>query len=573
VDQVSLTVDGISVSVPVGSTILAAAEQAGVRIPTLCHHPDQKVKAVCRVCVVEVKGQRVLQPACAYPVSTGMAVSTNTQAVREARRTIVELMLAHHPTECLTCSRNLNCELQRLAEQYGVTDVPFDRISREFHPDDSTAGLVRDPNKCVNCRRCVEVCHEVQRVSLLYPMNRGCDTVVLPPGGKSLMNLPCVMCGQCLLACPTGAISEKDDTERVWAALHDPAKHVVVQTAPAVRVAIGETAGLGPGAVLTGQMVAGLKRLGFDRVFDTDFTADLTVIEEGNELLERMRLGGALPMITSCSPGWIKFAEHFYPSLLPNLSTCKSPQQMFGALTKTYYAEQTHISADRIFSVSIMPCTAKKYEAARPEMNSSGFQDVDAVLTTRELGRMLKQAGIDLAGLPEEKYDDPFGLSTGAGVIFGASGGVMEAALRTVYATVTGEALGKIDFRAVRRMPGVREARVQMGTNAISVAVASGLDSASRLMDAVVKAEAPYQFIEVMCCPGGCVGGGGQPIPATNAVRKARAAALHRADRASALRTAHENPAVIRLYADYLGHPLSKKAHRLLHTTYKARPV
>lgn len=570
-EMIRVTIDGIAVNVPQGSTILQAAEQAGVKIPTLCHHPDQSAKAACRVCVVEVQGQRVLQPACAFPVAPNMVVTTNSPQVREARRTILELILAHHPQDCLNCARNLNCELQTLAAEYGIREIPFGVTHRGLPLDESNPSIVRDPNKCINCGRCIEVCSEVQKASVLYDMGRGYNTVVMPAGGKKLSEVACTLCGQCIHACPVGAITEKDDTERVWDALYAPNKHVVVQTAPAVRVALGEALGMKPGEIVTGKMVAALRRLGFDRVFDTDFTADLTIMEEGHELLERLQHGGTLPMITSCSPGWIKFVEHFYPDLLDHISSCKSPQQMFGALAKTYYAEKAGINPQEIVSVSIMPCTAKKYEASRPEMQSSGYPDVDVVLTTRELSRMLKQAGIDFANLPEEEYDDPLGISTGAAVIFGATGGVMEAALRTVYEVVTGAALPNIELTMVRGMEGVKEAAVDLSGTTVKVAVAHGLANASKLLDRIRAGEADYHFIEIMCCPGGCIGGGGQPIPTTNAIRQERIDATYQADRDLPLRKSHENPAVLKLYEEYLVKPLGEKSHNLLHTHYTKR--
>lgn len=582
---VTLTIDGREVTVPAGSTILEAAKTVGIEIPALCYHPDQAVKAVCRVCVVEVEGMRTLQPACAYPASQGMVVRTNSARVREARRTIVELMLAHHPQDCLLCERNLNCELQTLAEKLGIRDIPFTRVLRGLSVDDTNPSIVREPDKCINCRRCVEACQSIQGVGILESINRGFDTIVATALSRPLVELSCVYCGQCVLACPTGAIHEKDDTARVWEALENPKKHVVVQTAPAVRASIGEEFGLPPGSRVTGKLVAALKRLGFDRVFDTDFTADLTIVEEGNELLTRLKNGGVLPMLTSCSPGWIKFIESYYPDLLPHLSTCKSPQQMFGALAKTYYADKAGIDPADIFVVSVMPCTAKKFEAQRPEMTDSGYPDVDVVLTTRELAKMLREAGIDWQTLQEEEYDAPLGISTGAGVIFGATGGVMEAALRTVYELVTGSELENVDFTDVRGFAGIKEATVKLpiaeaamssenGQTTeleIKVAVAHSLANARKLMEAIRAGKADYQFIEVMCCPGGCIGGGGQPIPSTVEIRNQRISAIYEEDRNMPLRKSHENPAVKVLYEEFLGEPLGEKSHHLLHTTYTKR--
>lgn len=571
--EITLTIDGIKVRTSPGSTILEAARKAGIKIPTLCWHEDLGVQSVCRLCVVEVNGARPLQPACSYPAADGMVVRTNTPAVRQARRLNLELLLARHPDGCLSCARNLKCELQQLAQDLGIRDIRFERMERGLPKDESSPSLVRDPNKCINCRRCLEACESVQSVATLSVVNRGFESIALPAFGEGLMDAVCVMCGQCSLACPTGAITERDDTERVWAALADPRKHVVVQTAPAVRVSLGEELGLPVGAIATGKMVAALRRLGFDRVFDTDFTADLTIMEEGHELLERMKGSGPLPMFTSCSPGWIKFIEHFYPELLPHVSTCKSPQQMLGALAKTFYPDTAGIPRENVFVVSIMPCTAKKFEAQRPEMRSSGYQDIDVVLTTRELGRMLREAGIDFANLPEEEFDPPLGMSTGAGVIFGATGGVMEAALRTVYEVVTGDELEgeSLEFHEVRGLEGVKEAEISLGGSKVRVAVAHGLSNARKVMERVKAGDAPWQFIEIMCCPGGCIGGGGQPIGTTMALRAQRAAALYTADRDMDLRSSHKNPAVNALYEQYLERPLSERSHELLHTHYTPR--
>jgi iron-only hydrogenase group A len=568
---VKLTINNLPVEVPAGTTVLAAAEQAGVRIPTLCHHPDQDVKGVCRVCVVEVEKSRTLQAACAFPVAEGMVVRTNTAAVREARRVIVELMLSRHPKDCLGCARNRRCELQALAEELGVRDVRFTHIEKKHPKDESTPSLVRDPAKCVVCRRCVYTCNEVQAVGALFPAYRGHETVVVPAYDKPLLDIACSLCGQCVHACPVGAITERDDTDKVWAALADPKTHVVVQTAPAIRATLGEEAGLPPGTLVTGKMVAALRRLGFDRVFDTDFTADLTIMEEGSELIQRLTTGGTLPVITSCSPGWIKFIEHFYPELLPNLSTCKSPQQMFGALAKTYYAKKAGIDPASIFVVSIMPCTAKKFEAARPEMNASGYRDVDVVLTSRELGRMFRESGLDWGRLADEEFDDPLGRSTGAAAIFGATGGVMEAALRTAYELVTKKELKNLDFVAVRGMTKIKEATIDLDGTKINVAVAHGLGNAKELLERIKRGEKTYHFVEIMACPGGCIGGGGQPIKTTNAVREQRIDAIYREDKRMSLRKSHENPAITQIYAEFLGAPLGHKSHELLHTHYTAR--
>jgi len=570
--MVNVTVDGQKVEVPKGSTILEAAKRVGIKIPTLCHHEDLNVNAMCRICVVEVVGARTLQAACSQPVSDGMVIITNSPAVRQARKMNLELLLSNHPQDCLNCVRNQRCELQTLADQLGVRAQSFPaKKGSEYPKDESTAALVRDPDKCILCRRCVEVCHDVQGVGAIGAANRGIDTQILPAGGVDLNDVACVLCGQCSLVCPVGAIYEQDHTEQVWTALADPDKHVVVQTAPAIRVSIGEEFGLEPAQVTTGKLVAALRRLGFDRVFDTDFTADLTIIEEGHEFIQRLTNGGTLPMITSCSPGWIKFIEHFYPDYLEHLSTCKSPQQMFGALAKSYYAEKAGLDPKDIYVVSIMPCTAKKFECNRPEMSASGYPDVDAVLTTRELAKMLRQVGIDFNQLPDEEFDDPFGITTGAGVIFGASGGVMEAALRTVYEVVTKETLPSVDFTAVRGIDGIKEAEVDLKGTKVKVAVANGLGNARQLMELIKAGKADYQFIEIMCCPGGCIGGGGQPIGTTNEIRKKRIEAIYEADRGLPLRKSHENPAVKALYEEFLVEPLGEKSHHLLHTHYTKR--
>ncbi|MBE3585206.1 MAG: iron hydrogenase small subunit [Thermoanaerobacter sp.] len=568
---VTLTIDGRQVQVPPGTTILAAAKQAGVKIPTLCYLEELNVIGACRLCLVQVEGARALVAACVTRAAEGMVVHTNTPAVRHARRLNLELIMSNHPQECLTCLRNTSCELQQLAAELGVGEIRLQGEMSPYEVDDSSPSIIRDPRKCVLCRRCVAVCEKVQGVSAIAVQERGFDTVVAPAFLAPLGEVNCVNCGQCSLVCPTAAIHERDETDKVWAALADPEKHVVVQTAPAVRVSIGEMFGLEPGSIVTGKLVAALRRLGFDKVFDTDFSADLTIVEEGNELIHRLQNGGRLPLITSCSPGWIKFIEHFYPNLLPNLSTCKSPQQMFGALAKTYYAQKEGIDPARIFVVSIMPCTAKKYEAGRPEMNASGYRDVDVVLTTRELGRMLKQAGIDFDSLPEEDYDAPLGISTGAGVIFGATGGVMEAALRTAYELVTGATLVSLDFVEVRGLEGVKEASVNLAGTELKVAVAHGLGNARKILDAVVNREREYHFIEIMCCPGGCIGGGGQPAPVDNEIRARRIAAIYQVDRQMPLRKSHENPAVQALYREFLGEPLGRKSHELLHTHYTPR--
>jgi NADH-quinone oxidoreductase subunit G/NADP-reducing hydrogenase subunit HndD len=552
-------------------TVLEAAKAAGVHIPTLCYHPDLRPRGLCRVCLVDIKGQRTLQPACTFPVADMMVVDTNSPAVRKARRTVVELLLSDHDRDCTVCERGGNCELQAISEDMGIREIRFEGERVTVPIDTSSPSVVRNPQKCILCRRCLEVCSGIQGVEAIGLGGRGFDTCIAPPHGKELADTACVNCGQCIDRCPTGALIGKNYIDQVWKAIEDPDKFVVVQTAPAVRVALGETQGMEPGEIVTGQMVSALRRLGFDRVFDTDFTADLTIIEEGNELIKRIKEGGVLPMITSCSPGWIKFCEHFYPDLLNHLSSCKSPQQMFGALAKTYFAEKAGVDPAKIVSVSVMPCTAKKFECDRPEMYDSGFKDVDYVLTTRELGAMLKQAGIKLDELPEAMYDDPLGESTGAAVIFGATGGVMEAALRTAYEVITGETLPALDLEMCRGMEGVKEATVQVGDLPVKVAVAHGLANAAKILDKIRAGEAPWHFIEVMACPGGCLGGGGQPIPTDAEIRSARARAIYQADRDLPLRKSHENPSVTRIYEEFLIEPLGEKSHHLLHTKYTPR--
>jgi NADH-quinone oxidoreductase subunit G/NADP-reducing hydrogenase subunit HndD len=567
---VKLTIDNIPVEVEAGTTILKAAEKAGIHIPTLCYLEGINEIGACRVCVVEVEGARNLMASCVAPVADGMVVKTNSPRVRMARRLNVELLLSNHKMECPTCIRNLNCELQSLAQELGIRQIRFEGKKSEYPIDDSTPAIIREPDKCILCRRCVAVCEKVQGVKAIAPMGRGFDTVIAPAFQDKLLDIACVECGQCTLVCPVGALYEKDYTNEVWAALADPEKFVVVQTAPATRVSIGQEFGLPPGSINTGQMVAALRRLGFDRVFDTDFSADLTIMEEGSEFIERFTKGGPLPLITSCSPGWIKFMEHFYPEFIPNVSTCKSPQQMFGAVAKTFYAQKAGIDPAKMVVVSIMPCTAKKFECQRPEMRDSGYQDVDYVLTTRELARMIREAGIDFRNLPEEQYDDPLGESTGAAVIFGATGGVMEAALRTAYELITGKTLPSLDFYDVRGLKGIKEATVDIEGTKVRVAVAHSLGHARQLLERV-KAGEQYHFIEIMCCPGGCIGGGGQPIPTNTEIREQRIKGIYQADVEMPIRKSHENPSIQALYREFLGKPLSEKSHHLLHTHYTPR--
>nr|WP_143753429.1 NADH-dependent [FeFe] hydrogenase, group A6 [Dethiobacter alkaliphilus] len=569
--MVTLKIDGHDVLVEKNATILQAAEKAGLKIPTLCYHPALRPDGNCRVCVVEVAGARSLMAACIAPVTDKMVVNTNTPLVREARRTNLELILANHPLECPTCKRNLNCELQQLALDMGVSEVHYQGRQRELPMDTSSPALVREPDKCIYCGRCVRVCSDVQAVNALDFFNRGFDTEVGPPPGYNLNDSVCVQCGQCATTCPVGAIYEKSVVDDVWQAIADPNKHVVVQAAPAVQVSIAEALGLEPGTPMAGKMAAALRRLGFDRVFTTEFTADLTILEEGTELLGRLKNNGALPLITSCSPGWIKFIEHNFPELLENLSTCKSPQQMFGALAKTYYAEKNGIDPSKIYSVSLMPCTAKKYEAARPEMNSSGYRDVDAVITTRELARMIHEASLDINKLADEQFDAPFGMLTGAATIFGTTGGVAEAALRTLYELVNGQEMPTMEYEPVRGLDGIKESSVNLGGTDVKIAVTSGLANAREVLNRVKNGEAEYHFIEIMACPGGCIGGGGQPIKNGSDNRVARAASIYKVDAANRVRKSHENSAVKQLYKEYLGEPNSHKAHDLLHTHYTPR--
>ena len=569
--MVNLTIDGIKVSVPEGSTILQAAKEVGVKIPTLCHHPDQAVKANCRVCVCEVEGNRLLATACAQPVMEGMVIKTRTPKVIEARKTILELILAHHPQDCLNCIRNGNCELQDLANEYFIRDNPFTLKVRGLKKDFSTPSIFRDPDKCVLCRRCIEACSVVQSVHALGLENRGVHSMVVPTMGGDLIDSPCVMCGQCVHACPVGAIGEVEEIDKLLAAIADPDTVVVTQIAPAVRTAIGEEVGMKTGDMSMEVFAAGLRQVGFDYVLHTNFTADLTILEEGNELLKRLGEGGTLPMFTSCSPGWINFCETYYPDLLDNLSTCKSPQQMFGSLVKTYWADKMGIDPAKIYSVSIMPCTAKKFEASRPEMNDSGYRDVDLVLTTREVGRLFRMSGIDFDKLAGTNLDSWMGAYTGAAVIFGASGGVMEAALRTVYEVVTGNTLEDVNFEVTRGITGIKEAEVDLNGTVVKVAIANGLSNARKLMDQVRAGESPYHFIEIMACPGGCIGGGGQPITKANAKRVERIDSIYVEDEKCAIRKSHENPEVKTLYDEFLHEPLGHKSHELLHTHYHAK--
>ncbi|HPZ52460.1 MAG TPA: NADH-dependent [FeFe] hydrogenase, group A6, partial [Clostridia bacterium] len=555
--MVNITIDGMNMQVPEGTTILEAARQANIRIPTLCFLKDINEIGACRMCVVEVKGARALQAACVYPVAEGLEIKTNSDKVRRARKVTLELILSNHDRECLTCVRSNNCELQKLSKELNIRDIRYKGEQTEHDIDNLSPSIVRDNNKCILCRRCVSVCQNVQTVSVLETVSRGFDTKIGTAFDIPLANTPCVNCGQCINVCPVGAIYEKSDIEKVWSAINDPDKYVVVQTAPAVRVSIGEAFGMPLGSRPTGKMVSALKKLGFDKVFDTDTAADLTIMEEGTELLQRMQNGGKLPLITSCSPGWIKFCEHNYPDFLDNLSSCKSPHEMFGAVLKTYYAKKMNIEPEKIVVVSIMPCTAKKFEAGRPELSAAGYPDVDYVLTTRELAQMIDEAGIDFVNLEDETFDDPIGDASGAGVIFGATGGVMEAALRTVADILSGESLpeDKIEYTEVRGVQGIKEAQIEVAGKVIRACVVHGLGNARKVLDRIRAGEAEYDFIEIMACPGGCVNGGGQIIQPSEVrswidLRVERTKAIYAEDRSLPIRKSHDNPFIKKLYGE-----------------------
>ena len=576
-DMVNIKLNGMSLSVPAGSTILEAARYAGIEIPTLCYLKEINEIGACRICVVEVKGARTLVAGCVHPVSEGMEVTTNSLKVQNARKLTLELILSTHDRKCLSCVRNGNCELQKLCKEFGVDEEDrFDGFNKQYDFDDTTVHLVRDNNKCILCRRCVAACHS-QDIGVIGTNDRGFDTHIGCAFEQSLGSVACVSCGQCIVNCPTGALTEKDDTEKVWEALNDPNKHVIVGAAPSIRVTLGECFDMEIGTNVKGKMVAALRRLGFNGVYDVDATADLTIVEEATELVGRIKNGGKLPMITSCSPGWVKYCEHYYPELIPHLSSCKSPQQMFGAISKTWYAKKMNIDPRDIFVVSIIPCTAKKFEALRADQSAAhDLPDIDVALTTRELGRMINRAHINFKSLPDEDFDNPIGVSTGAGAIFGATGGVMEAALRTAADWITGKPGEKLDLLEVRGTKGIKEAVYKLGDLELKVAVASGLKNAKEIMGKIEAGEADYQFIEIMCCPGGCVNGGGQPVQHAVVhnfvnLREERAKALYEEDRNLEYRKSHESPFIKAIYDEYLEKPGSHIAHEILHTSYVKR--
>lgn len=574
--NVNIKINGMSLSVPAGISILEAARYAGIEIPTLCYLKGINEIGACRICMVEVVGARSLVSACVFPVNEGMEIFTNSEKVRHSRKTTLELILSTHDKSCLSCVRSGTCELQKLCKEFGVDNPNYYQGEVvKYNFDDSAAHMIRDNNKCILCRRCIAACDQ-QGISVIGANARGFDTHISSAFDKDLADVSCISCGQCIVNCPTGAIVEKDDTDKVLAAINDPEKFVIVNTAPSIRATLGEAFGMHIGTNVEGKMVAALRRLGFDKVFDTDFAADLTIMEEANELVERVKNGGVLPMITSCSPGWIKYCEHYYPELIPHLSTCKSPQQMFGATMKTYYAEKMGIDPKNMVVVGIMPCTAKKFETKRPNQAASGYPDVDIALTTRELARMIESAGIFFKHLPDEEFDNPFGESTGAATIFGATGGVMEAALRTAVKMITGEEAPSPDFEEVRGMENIKEADYKVGDLDVKVAVASGTKNAKEIMEKIKKGEGNYLFVEIMGCPGGCINGGGQPIQHAVVhnfidLKARRAQVLYDADKANKKRMSHENSAIKELYDTYLEKPGSHKAHEILHTSYTPR--
>lgn len=571
-EMVHLTINNIPLAVPKGTKIMQAAQKLGIDIPHLCYHEDQRIKARCRLCSVEVAGKRRLLAACSTEVWEGMEVHTDTQIVRDTQVAILQLMLANHHKDCLSCPRNQNCDLQRLCSRFNIQHSSLPSVCKEEPRIVTNPAIVRDPSKCIRCGRCIRACKDVQGIAALTYAGRSSDIVVTTAYNKPMETTDCILCGQCSLVCPTGALVEKDDTEKVLDALQDPKKHVIVQVAPSVRVSLGDAFGMEPGAIVTGQMVTALHLLGFDKVFDTNFGADLTIMEEGTEFLDRLQHGGVLPMMTSCCPGWVYYVEKHYSDCLPHLSSTKSPMSIFGAVAKTYYPKVAGIDVKDIVTVSVMPCTAKKFEAGRPELGRDGRPDVDIVLTTRELIKLIKYVGLSFGQLPETEFDSPLGTVSGAGAIFGTTGGVMEAALRTVCDKLTGKTLERLDFKEARGFKGIKECTLEMGGRTLHIAIAHTLKNAEILMEQVRKGISPYDFIEVMACPGGCIGGGGQPIGTTNAVKKKRMQALYEIDRSLPVRKSHENPVLQVLYRDFLGKPGEGKAHELLHTGYRAVP-
>lgn len=576
-EKVKLTIDGKEVEVNEGITVLQAAKQIGIDIPTLCFLKDVNQAGECRICIVEIEGRRGFVPSCRTIVEEGMKIKTNTIELNEARRIILDLILSAHHRDCLTCVRNGNCELQALADKFGVTEIHYEGQKEKAFIDEISPSIVRDNSKCIMCKRCVATCKNVQKVGAIDVAGRGFHSRIAAENDESLNNVNCTFCGQCIEACPVGALKEKDETATVWRKLRDKDTFVVVQTAPAVRAALGEEFGMPIGTCVTGKMVTALKRLGFDKVFDTNTGADLTIVEEANELIERLNDKEAvLPMITSCSPGWVRYIEMNYPEQLDHLSSCKSPHEMFGSILKSYYAKKMGIDPEKMYVVSVMPCIAKKFEKVREELKNDGLANVDSVITTRELARMIKQAHIDLSLLEDSEFDNPIGEATGAGAIFGTTGGVMEAALRTAYEKVTGEELKKLEFEEVRGKEGIKKSTIKMGEKEIKVAVAHGLANAQEILEEIKKGKADYQFVEIMACPGGCIMGGGQPIVSSKKrndidVRKARASALYKIDEQSKIRKSHENPYIKELYEEFLETPGSYRAHKYLHTTYKKR--
>ncbi len=574
--MIKLTIDGKEIEVEEGTTILEAAKKINIDIPTLCFLKDINEIGDCRMCVVEVEGRRGFATSCIQKVEEGMKVKTNSPAVVEARKLVLDLILSNHERECLTCTRNGNCELQKLAEQFNMTEIEYQGERKVHEIDDKSPSIVRDFNKCVLCRRCVATCKNVQNIGAIDSAGRGFESCISTVGNNSLNDVNCTFCGQCIQSCPVGALKEKDSTKEVWKNLKDEKKHVVVQTAPAVRVALGEEFGMEIGTNVTKKMVTALKKLGFDKVFDTNTGADFTIMEEGTEFIERMQNNGVLPMITSCSPGWVRYIEMNFPDLIDHLSSCKSPHQMFGAIIKSYYAKKNNIDPKDIYVVSVMPCIAKKFERTRDDMQGVGYDDVDTVITTRELARMIKQANIDFVSLEDSNFDNPMGEATGAGAIFGTTGGVMEAALRTVSEVLTNKPLEKVEFEEIRGEKGIKKATVKIGDKEVKIVVASGLKNAEKIMKEIQEGKADYQFVEIMACPGGCVMGGGQPIKSSKIrrevdVRKKRADALYTIDEKSTIRKSHENPILKKIYEEYLGEPGGHKAHELLHTSYTER--